>query len=239
MARFRNIRDAVLRVRKAEIGTPQPPLRVADIGCGAGAQASLWEELGHRVLGLDVNQALVEIARERAAASGLGSEFWVGSATDLPWPDQSVDVCLLPELLEHVPEWERCLDEACRVLARGGVLFLSTTNRLCPVQQEFRLPAYSWYPGPIKRWCVGLAKGRAPWIAGYATYPAVNWFTPGQLRRALESRGFNVWDRFAFTGADQATSLKAGLLGAIRKVAPLRALALAATPYSSVIGVRR
>jgi 2-polyprenyl-3-methyl-5-hydroxy-6-metoxy-1,4-benzoquinol methylase len=55
-----------------------------------------------------------------------------------------MDVCLLPELLEHVADWQSCLNEAARVLRPGGLLYLSTTNVLCPRQQEFNLPLYSF-----------------------------------------------------------------------------------------------
>jgi 2-polyprenyl-6-hydroxyphenyl methylase/3-demethylubiquinone-9 3-methyltransferase len=59
------------------------------------------------------------------------------------WPNRSMDVCLVPELLEHVREWRECLADFARVLRPGGVLVLTTNNKLCPVQQEFNLPLYS------------------------------------------------------------------------------------------------
>ena len=152
-------------------------LRVADIGCGAGTQSLLWAELGHSVFGLDVNAPLVEVAQRRAAERGLPVDFRVGTATALPLEDSSVDVCLLPELLEHVPDWEACLREAARSLDVGGLLYVSTTNVLCPVQSEFNLPLYSWYPSFVKRRYERLAVTTRPAIANYAKYPAVNWFT--------------------------------------------------------------
>ena len=143
--RFKSIRDKTLGLLSR--GGAAGPFKVADIGCGAGAQCFLWAELGHVVQGLDVNGPLVEVARQRAADRGLSIRFDVGTATALPYESACVDVCLLPELLEHVADWQSCLNEAARIVRPGGVLFLSTTNWLCPVQQEFNLPLYSWYPG--------------------------------------------------------------------------------------------
>ena len=107
LQRFRTIRDKAL-VLLAARGRDTTHLRVADIGCGAGTQSTLWAELGHSVTGLDVNAPLVEIAQRRAAERGLSVDFRVGTATALPLDNSSVDVCLLPELLEHVADWEAC-----------------------------------------------------------------------------------------------------------------------------------
>lgn len=188
IARFRFVRDKVLGLA-AGIGNDKGMLTVLDVGCGAGTQCLLYAELGHRVFGVDINEPLIEIARKRAEAANVPAAFQLGSAAALPFKDPSFDVCLLNELLEHVPEWRRCLDEAVRVLKPGGILYVSTTNFLCPLQQEFELPLYSWYPAFIKRRCEKLARTTKPEWANYATYPAVNWFSYWSLKKYLGSRG--------------------------------------------------
>ena len=189
------MRDKALSLLAAR-GRVGERLEVADIGCGAGTQALLWAELGHSVHGLDVNAPLVDVARKRAAEAGLAARFDVGTATSLPYARASMDVCLLPELLEHVPDWQACVNEAARVLKPGGVLFLSTTNALCPVQDEFNLPLYSWYPDFVKHRYERLAVTTRPEIANYAKYPAVHWFTFYELRNFLRPKGFECLDRF-------------------------------------------
>ncbi len=145
--RFRSQKDRILKVH-GENGLDRP-LDVGDIGGGAGSLSTIWAEDGHRVRCVDINAQLIELARKRAVERGLDITFEVASATDLPWQDQSLDVCCMPELLEHVEDWKRCLDELARVLRPGGILFLSTSNKLCPKQLEFALPLYSWYPGRL------------------------------------------------------------------------------------------
>lgn len=239
LERFGAIRDAMLRtlVRNQ---LPTEKLTVGDVGCGAGTQCLMWAREGHDVHGVDINDKLMALGQRRAADEGLDIDLRVGSATQLPWPDEFVDVCLVPELLEHVAEWEQCLDEFARVLKPGGVLYLSTTNYLCPVQAEFDLPMYAWYPGFLKRRYERLAVTTRPELANYAKYPAVNWFSVYSLARALRKRGFGaVFDRFDIADTDNKSSFARFVFGVIRALPPLRLLAHVGTPYTVAVALKR
>lgn len=229
------IMGAVTRARK-KVGTVTDDLQVADIGCNAGTQSRCWLEHGHRVRGLDVSRELVALARERNREFGERAAFEVGSATQLPWPGATFDVCLMPELLEHVDDWQSCLDEAVRVLKPGGSLYLSTTNVLCPVQQEFALPLYSWYPGRIKARIVRKALTTSPELANFATYPAVHWFSPYSLRRYLKRLGVTTLDRFDLIDMSGRTALQKAVVRAVRSLPPLRFVAHVMTPSSTLVG---
>ena len=236
LQRFRGIQSAVLRVA-AETGMGSR-LDVADVGCGAGTQARMWAERGHRVYGVDVNEPLIRLAEKRAAEKGLTIKFEVGTATALPWADQNMDVCLVPELLEHVADWQSCVNEAARVLRPGGLLYLSTTNVLCPIQQEFSLPLYSWYPGALKRYCEHLAVTTHPAIANHAKYPAVNWFSFYGLRNFLEPLGFRSLDRFDLADATGKEGFAQFVVTALRRIPLLRFLGHMATSSTYLVAVK-
>ena len=238
LQRIRSLRDCVLRVAKTT-GWKGGILEVADIGCGAGAQSFLWAELGHNVHGLDVNQPLLELARRRAEEQGRLIDFQLGSATELPWADESMDICLLLELLEHVADWQPCLSECARVLRPGGILLLTTTNSLCPSQQEFNLPLYSWYPKPLKRYFERIAVTTRPAVANYAKYPAVNWFSFYGLRNTLAPYGFVCSDRFDVMDLSSKGAAGKWIVGWIQNLPVLRWLAHVATPGTLVLAVKR
>ena len=239
LERFRGWRNVITDIAQARLDTSS--LDVVDIGCGAGTLSRLWAEEGHRVVGLDVNEPLIELARNRAAEAKLDIRFKTGSATDAPFADKSFDICLAPELLEHVADWRSCLSEFARILRPNGLLFVSTTNVLCPLQNEFTLPLYSWYPGPIKRYCERLAVTSGPQIANFATYPAVNWFTYYGLRKALIERGFGLaFDRFAISAMRKKEHGPGKIiaLSMIRSIPPIRLLAYALTKGTVVIAIK-
>jgi 2-polyprenyl-6-hydroxyphenyl methylase/3-demethylubiquinone-9 3-methyltransferase len=234
--RFQAIQATVLRVAE-QIGM-KGQLDVADVGCGAGTQCRLWAERGHRVNGVDVNEPLIRLGEKRAHEQGLRIKFEVGTATALPWADRTMDVCLVPELLEHVADWRSCLNEAARVLRPGGLLYLSTTNVLCPKQQEFNLPLYSWYPKAIKRYCERLSVTTRPALANYAKYPAVHWFSFYGLRDYLRPLGFRSLDRFDLIDESGKGNLARAVVRLLRGVSLLRFLGHVVTPSTYLVAIK-
>lgn len=233
--RFASILETIVRMRGAG---GERTLQIADVGCGDGAQCQLWAERGHRAHGVDVDEQLVEQARRKATAAGFDIEFYVGSAGALPWPDESMDVCLVISLLEHIPDWETCLDECARILRAGGVLYLVTTNVLCPSQQEFRLPLYSWYPDQLKRYFERLSVTSRPDLINYSRYPAVNWFSFYQFREALGKRGLTAMHRFDVASVEGKGHVKRVVLRMIRRSRVLRWLGQVTTPSTRVLAFK-
>ena len=236
--RFEGIRRNAIRLATGSDQSARP-LDMLDIGCGPGMQCVLWAAAGHRVTGIDINAPLIEVGRKRAAEAGLVIRFEVGSATALPCASASMDVCLMPELLEHIADWEPCIDEAVRVLRPGGVLFLSTSNWLCPVQQEFNLPLYSWYPGFLKRRYEKLAVTTRPELANYARYPAVHWFSYYQLERYLARHGMRCFDRFGMLESAGRSAVERSIIALLRGSSLLRFLGQICTSGTTVYAIKQ
>jgi 2-polyprenyl-6-hydroxyphenyl methylase/3-demethylubiquinone-9 3-methyltransferase len=234
---FRSVRNTILRVLNLR-NAPGRKYDVLDVGCNVGGQCLDWAEDGHRVHGLDISEPLLELAKKRAAESGFSIDYRLGSATDLPWADESMDVCIAAELLEHVVDWEVCLQVFARVLRPGGVLFLTTSNALCPVQYEFNLPLYSWYPRRLKRRYERLAVTTRPELANYVKYPAVNWFSAYSLGAELSRQGFRTMDRFDLFDTADKTKATGFVITCIRKLPPLRFLAHVCTSGTIVLGIK-
>jgi hypothetical protein len=130
------------------------------------------------------------------------------------------------------------LKELMRVLAPGGLMLISTTNLLCPRQEEFTLPAYSWYPPPLKRHYERLAKTTRPELANHAKYPAVHWFTYYGLRRHLAAHGFQTMDRFDVAALADRGGLAASALNIIRATPVTRFIGHVLSSYTLVVAKR-
>lgn len=234
---MKGIVDCCIR-KLNEIHNSNEILSVADIGCNTGELGLMWAKKAYNVYGLDVNQALLDVAKERAKEAGVEIKYCLGSATKLPWPDETMDVCVAPELLEHVADWESCLQEFTRVLRPKGLLYISTSSKLCPKQEEFDLPLYSWYPSILKRYYENLARTTRPEIAGYAKYPAVNWFSFYQLRKELAKMGMESYDRFDIMDISNKSSLQKLIIKMIKMNPILRWCAHVATSGTTMLSVK-
>jgi microcystin synthetase protein McyJ len=103
--------------------------RLLDVGCGMGSQdLYLLRAFGPRSIdGLDVTWPHVEHAKRRARAAGCEERvrFHHGTATSLPFADESFTHVLSIEAPEHFDTRDDFLREAYRVLAPGGVIALA------------------------------------------------------------------------------------------------------------------
>lgn len=97
--------------------------RVLEIGLGQGAESEQLIRRGARWSGLDLTAESVERVRTRLALRRLPHvDLRQGSATAIPWPDDSFDVVFSHGVLHHVPDIRTAQAEIHRVLRPGGTL---------------------------------------------------------------------------------------------------------------------
>ena len=111
----------------------KPGVRVLDAGCGNGRH--LYEAFklpGVKVVGLDMKSEDVTKARnmmrllEKVGEGGEGAwGIFTGDITRLPFSDQSFDVVICSEVLEHIPDEAKAIQEITRVLKPGEILAVS------------------------------------------------------------------------------------------------------------------
>jgi len=97
------------------------PPRVLDVGCGTGGNLALLERYGCPY-GLDSSLSAAALTRGRG-----WKRIMVGSATDLPLPDRTVDLVTALGVIEHVSDDMGMLREMRRVAKPGGHLLLMTS----------------------------------------------------------------------------------------------------------------
>ena len=111
------------------------PLRLLDLGCGAGLASEAFAALGHDVLGIDAAGPVIEAARAHAAlhpplrAQGGSLAYALSSAGELRAQGERFDVITALEVIEHVRDPGQFLRLLAALLQPGGVIVLSTLNR--------------------------------------------------------------------------------------------------------------
>jgi S-adenosylmethionine-dependent methyltransferase len=130
------VRDAVrqeLVRRQLAAHLPAPPhsLRVLDAGCGQGTQAIALARLGHRVVGLDVSDALLESARDATALEPTmvrqRLDFVKGDLLALG--DHNYDLACCHGVAMYLPSLEATVRALVRACRPGGLVSLLTRNR--------------------------------------------------------------------------------------------------------------
>lgn len=158
-----------LRVQAALAAIGPSPRRVLDFGCGTGAASKLLVEAGHSVIGVDVSESGIDLARRAAPDATFVP---IESESSLPFPEAAFDVCFCTEVIEHLLDVRGFVHEVHRVLAPGG-LFLITT------------PYHSWLKNLL---IITFTFEKHFNVAGCH----IRFFTRQSLTRCLAAGGFAV-----------------------------------------------
>jgi ubiquinone/menaquinone biosynthesis C-methylase UbiE len=100
--------------------------RWLDVACGTGGVTELAAAAGADATGIDLAPALIETAKERAAAQGLEIDYRVGDAESLDVDDASYDVVTSTFGVMFAPDQQRAAGELARAARPGCKLGLST-----------------------------------------------------------------------------------------------------------------
>jgi O-antigen biosynthesis protein len=103
---------------------------VLDIACGEGYGTNLIGKYAHKVYGVDLDQSCIKWATEKYAPANNNLEFKTGSVDHIPVANNSIDVVVSFETIEHVNSdiQQLFMAEVKRVLKPNGILIISTPN---------------------------------------------------------------------------------------------------------------
>ncbi|MGA8262424.1 MAG: methyltransferase domain-containing protein [Arenicellales bacterium] len=102
--------------------------RVVDVACGTGIVSRLaWPEIAPsgRLVSLDLNAGMLEIARKALEERAGSIEYEEGDAVSMPFSDDEFDVAICHHGLQYFPDRSAALKEMHRVLRDAGRLVVS------------------------------------------------------------------------------------------------------------------
>jgi ubiquinone/menaquinone biosynthesis C-methylase UbiE len=123
----------------AELASPRPGDRCADLGCGTGAFTKRLQRYRLRLVGVDISPLSVA----QAARSADGERYVVGDITRLGVADRALDIVVFSGVLHHCDRRDQrvsILREARRVLRPGGAFFAFDPSAHSPSMWLYRDP---------------------------------------------------------------------------------------------------
>jgi SAM-dependent methyltransferase len=97
--------------------------RLLDMGCGPGFFLAEARRQGWETAGVDLSAWAKEYCREH-----YGIDVKQGTLEEAAWPDQSFDVVVMNDVLEHLTDPRKTLREVRRILKNDGILYISTPD---------------------------------------------------------------------------------------------------------------
>ncbi len=143
-----------------------------DVGCGDGTLAISLSDRGAKVVGIDVSQAMIEAATQRAASSKTDVSFHLGKAECLPFEAEQFDLVLAKTILCFVDDASDTFAEMARVLRPGGQLVIGELGK--------------WSPWAVQRYIRGWS--------GSSLWHRAHFWTASELRSLAENAGLEVTD---------------------------------------------
>ena len=148
-------------------------LSVLELGCGNGATGALALSEGKcgSYIGVEMSERAADQARAVLTRVHIGNI----EAMELPYKDDSFDLLVCGEVLEHLVNPQEALKQLVRLLKPGGRMFASVPN--------------------VSHWRViaGLILGRFDYTDwGMMDRTHLRWFTPRTFRDLIEAAGVEV-----------------------------------------------
>ena len=134
--------------------------RILDLGCGSGYGAASLADAAESIVAVDISSEAIELAAQRYRTANLSfRQIHAGDA--LPFADETFDVVLSFQVIEHVADEAAYLREARRVLKPGGKMIIVTPDRSLRLL-PFQKPWNRWH---LREYSAAqLRRIVAPWL---------------------------------------------------------------------------
>lgn len=189
---------------------------VLDFGSGYGGRTVWYARDARRVEGIEIKSRLVDISNEYAKKKQAANvRFTLGGETRIAFPDEYFDIVITFDVLEHVKQPDRILQELHRVLKRNGLAIIIFTPYYGMFEHHLNyitlFPALHWFFSPQKLidaindllcneprfQTLQMPKQPSP-VLSYngkrKCLPTLNGLTVREYKRLIRSLGFEIME---------------------------------------------
>ena len=118
-------------IKDFNISSNHKPLKgisILDIGCGGGLLSEPLARLGAEVVGIDASKKNIDIAKHHLKKSNLKIEYHDRSPENFNY-EKKFDVILNMEIVEHVEDIPKFINQSTKFLKNNGLMFIATLNQ--------------------------------------------------------------------------------------------------------------
>ena len=123
---------------KSILNFVKPGMKVLDAGCGEGVLSIMMAKKGAVVTGCDLSNPNIERCRTFARENNVDVDFLVGDAENLPFPNDSFDLVVSSHVLEHLPDFDKGMQEIMSVSKKRAIIAIPTILNGCSLVQVGR-----------------------------------------------------------------------------------------------------
>ncbi len=161
--------------------------KVLAVGCGKGELIVTFGLEDIDICGVTPDRGEIEVAESWQSHYGLENRAVEGRGEDLPFPDESFDLVIAHDVLEHVQDMEKTVSEMARVAKRGGHLYIRAPNYRKPREGHYDLFWIPFMPKALGRLYLRLL-GRPTCFLN-----TIHYTSPGKVRKSLEKHDLTVF----------------------------------------------
>lgn len=148
---------------------PSQKDKILDIGCGVGYFSSLLSDHGAEVWGIDISVESIDICKLT-----VGENFTVGNAESLEFNNQIFDKVLCSEVLDHVKDDRKAIEEMFLVLKPKGILVVTVPSTDGVFGSKIKRIMHDHDDGPEKHEREGYTKQEITDLIEYVGFKTEN-----------------------------------------------------------------
>ncbi len=158
--------------------------KLLDLGCGPGLHAKEYCNRGAEVIGIDISEEMIKIAKEQVPKA----TFLKANLLELPFKNNHFDIITSSYVLDHIKDLGFAAKEIFRILKLGGEFIFTIPHPIINMFREQKdneyVPSHSYFDNALKKFNIGSA-GKI-----FESYPG----TMEDLFKPFLSQGFILTD---------------------------------------------
>ncbi len=194
---------------------------ILEISCGMGGTLVALAQAGAHPVATEFNRDYCHIAKARGARYDLNLPIFNAVGEAIPFADNSFDLAICWDIVEHVQNPAHMLAELRRVIKPGGRVLLTIINRWAWRDPHYHIRGLNWLPRSLADRLVAqrIASKREMGLQDRQKLSDMHYFTMPQFRKLAAEHGFRVSDMEAVTIQQGAKRRATGIKGRLRDIA--------------------